>query len=96
MAAMATGFEWAVRARAKAAQAATIPAICIVFPTAIGRRLKSLRCKGEFEVFIFAAYSRGSHSRSERVSRVTNDLRSYESNLVSSNAGSVLGNIPKE
>ena len=63
MAMMAAGFEWADRARARAAQAAAIPAIWTVFPATIEMRLKIFRCGNEFEAFISAADCPVSNSR---------------------------------
>ena len=57
MAAMAADFEGVDRASDRAAHAATIPAICNMFPTAIERRDKIFRCGSEFEVFTIPAAS---------------------------------------
>jgi len=49
MARMAAGFDWADRARARAAQAAAIPASWRVFPAGMERRVKILRRVGAVE-----------------------------------------------
>src|ERR1700716_1223247 len=67
---MATGFEAGDRASARAAQAATSPAIWSVFPATIERRLKIFRCGNEFEEFISAADCPAKNC-SELVSHVT-------------------------
>ena len=67
---MATGFEAGDRASARAAQAATSPAIWSVFPATIERRLKIFRCGNEFEEFISAADC-PARNCSEPVSHVT-------------------------
>jgi hypothetical protein len=56
---MAEGLERGDRARARAAQAARIPAICNMFPTTMERRPKIFRWGSELEAFIFAAAFRG-------------------------------------
>ena len=88
---MAAGFEWADRARVRAAQAARIPAICNVFPATIEMRRKIVRCGSEFELFIFAELCRSSHSRSELASRVLFSLiqRDEDANEVCSRGTAV-------
>jgi len=91
---MAAGFEWEDRATASAAHAATIPAICTMFPTTIERRPKIFLCGSELDAFISAAAFRGGNSSGISVSPLSLPPTLLLWAAASVQAGSCCGRLP--